>query len=473
MDPTRRYWGIATLVAVLAVSGAALGHTLPLFGAAALGGWLLAQQYRYLHALRDAEDALELDVSVTPVQVPTDSPATVAVVARLDEPSSLALALEPHLPAALRVDGDDRFSLTAGETRAERAVTVTAPVAGTFDIGPVSVRASDPAGLFVETVDRGPTVRFRSVPRRPRDVHVGRGGESVTQGEHAAGERGSGIEVTGLREYVSGDALDRIDWRATARLNEPHVREHESETERRTVLVVDHGSSMAVGPPGETKLDYAREVALTYLDSTRAVSDPVGLYTVGDDGLSSRRDPEATPQGYRALVRRLEDITADGPFEAVATDTNTTTSPTGAHRAAETLAGEETAFATTLQPYFDASGHIERAEGDPLVGVARMLRRLRGTTWTVLVTDDADQTAVREAVELARRGEGQVVVFLTPTVLFEPGGLGDVERAYERYRAFEEFRRDLEALDRVTALEIAPGDRIAVVLEAGPTRSTA
>jgi len=52
-------------------------------------------------------------------------------------------------------------------------------------------------------------------------------------------------------------------------------------------------------------------------------------------------------------------------------------------------------------------------------------------------------------------------------VLYEPGGLADLERAYDRYLAFEEFRRELAKLDGVTALEVGPADRLSAVLEAG------
>ena len=58
--------------------------------------------------------------------------------------------------------------------------------------------------------------------------------------------------------------------------------------------------------------------------------------------------------------------------------------------------------------------------------------RLRGTTWTVLLADDSRPTETRETAKIARRGSGQSLVFLTPTVLFEaevadlPGDLAEL-----------------------------------------------
>jgi hypothetical protein len=55
-------------------------------------------------------------------------------------------------------------------------------------------------------------------------------------------------------------------------------------------------------------------------------------------------------------------------------------------------------------------------------------------------------------------------------VLYEPGGLDDLERAYERYLGFEEFRTSLARLDRVSAFEVAPGDRLDAVIDREATR---
>jgi hypothetical protein len=63
-----------------------------------------------------------------------------------------------------------------------------------------------------------------------------------------------------------------------------------------------------------------------------------------------------------------------------------------------------------------------------------------------------------------------VLVFLTPTVLFAPGELADLEHAYARYREFEIFRRDLARLERVSAFEVGPGDRLDTILSTGRQR---
>ncbi|RZV10921.1 hypothetical protein BDK88_2132 [Natrinema hispanicum] len=84
----------------------------------------------------------------------------------------------------------------------------------------------------------------------------------------------------------------------------------------------------------------------------------------------------------------------------------------------------------------------------------------RGSIWTVICTDDSRPAELRETVSLARQGGNEVLVLLAPSVLYEPGGLADIEQAYDRYVEFEEFRRELARIDNVTALEVGPTDRL-------------
>jgi hypothetical protein len=84
----------------------------------------------------------------------------------------------------------------------------------------------------------------------------------------------------------------------------------------------------------------------------------------------------------------------------------------------------------------------------------------------VILTDDTDPKRLWDLVQYCRGTVDQVMLFLTPHVLFEPGGLDDLETAYERYLEFEEFRRELDGLPNVTAFEVGPGDRLDAIINA-------
>ncbi|MGH3958090.1 DUF58 domain-containing protein [Mycobacterium sp.] len=83
--------------------------------------------------------------------------------------------------------------------------------------------------------------------------------------------RGQGTEFDSLREYVVGDDVRSIDWRATARRADVVVRTWRPERDRRVVIVLDTGRTAAgrVGvdptaadPEGWPRLDWSMDAAL-------------------------------------------------------------------------------------------------------------------------------------------------------------------------------------------------------------------
>ena len=317
--------------------------------------------------------------------------------------------------------------------------------------------------------------------RAPRNVHVGAGGEPVAAAysEHDAGRLGSGLEPAQIRPYVAGDETRRIDWKATARLNEPHIREFEAETDRVTVLLLDHRATTGRGRNGQRALDYLREVAIAYLESARELDDPLGCYAVGDECVTVAEPPSADLETYTTIREALTDLTPTAPDPSAdggGTSRSGTLRPPEYGRGARTpasargdataLADDESPFATTLRPFLEAADpYVDRVEADPLFATPRSrLTRLRGSTWTIILTDDGNRAELRETVKIARRGDDHVVVFLAPRVLFDPDAMTDLDAAYDRYLDVEAFRRDLAALDRVEAFEVAPGDRIGALL---------
>ncbi len=82
--------------------------------------------------------------------------------------------------------------------------------------------------------------------------------------------RGQGTEFDSLRDYVRGDDVRSIDWRATARRMDPAsgagrrlvVRTWRPERDRRIVIVVDSGRTSAARIDNEPRIDTAFESAL-------------------------------------------------------------------------------------------------------------------------------------------------------------------------------------------------------------------
>ena len=74
--------------------------------------------------------------------------------------------------------------------------------------------------------------------------------------------RGQGTEFDSLREYVRGDDVRSIDWRATARSTSTMLRTWRPERDRHVTILIDTGRTAAARVGDETRLDAAFEAAM-------------------------------------------------------------------------------------------------------------------------------------------------------------------------------------------------------------------
>src|SRR5437867_9281324 len=72
---------------------------------------------------------------------------------------------------------------------------------------------------------------------------------------------GAGLEYAQSRPYVPGDPVKMMDWRITARLGRPFVKEYETLKRTCLYLVVDTSASMGVSSTVMTKHDMAVWIA--------------------------------------------------------------------------------------------------------------------------------------------------------------------------------------------------------------------
>ena len=89
--------------------------------------------------------------------------------------------------------------------------------------------------------------------------------------------RGQGTEFDSLREYVRGDDVRSIDWRATARRSDLVVRTWRPERDRRVVILVDSGRTSAARIDREPRIDTAFESALLLAALASRAGDRVDL----------------------------------------------------------------------------------------------------------------------------------------------------------------------------------------------------
>jgi uncharacterized protein (DUF58 family) len=175
-------------------------------------------------------------------------------------------------PSAQASPREPRVIVPGGERR--RLVTTLTPLRrGDREAVTVTVRSLGPLGLAARQGSHRVPWSVRVLPpfhsRRHLPARLARLRE--LEGSHPTLVRGQGTEFDSLREYVVGDDVRSIDWRATARRADVVVRTWRPERDRRVLIVLDTGRTSAgrvgVAPvpgvaSGWPRLDWSMDAAL-------------------------------------------------------------------------------------------------------------------------------------------------------------------------------------------------------------------
>ncbi|MBF6178789.1 DUF58 domain-containing protein [Nocardia otitidiscaviarum] len=169
-----------------------------------------------------------------------------------------------HLPANTRV----RFH-----------TELTPDYRGDRIAGPVTIRLLGPLGMAGRQTRRAVPARLRALPPFRSERLLGAKIRRLQQmeGRNTATIRGQGTEFDSFREYVVGDDVRTIDWRATARADDVLVRTWRPERNRHVVMLLDTGRISAGRVGDGTRLDAMVEAALLLAGLAAAGGDSVDL----------------------------------------------------------------------------------------------------------------------------------------------------------------------------------------------------
>jgi uncharacterized protein (DUF58 family) len=125
------------------------------------------------------------------------------------------------------------------------------------------------------------TVAPDSVPGGARPV----AGESA--GETPRRLAGTGVELLQLRDYVAGDALSRIDWKATARRGALISREYSEAQHLEILLVVDASRGSRVRAGALDRLGLYANISARLAEHAVSIEDRVGLLVYAERTLAA------------------------------------------------------------------------------------------------------------------------------------------------------------------------------------------
>ncbi|HET8602190.1 MAG TPA: DUF58 domain-containing protein [Segeticoccus sp.] len=191
-------------------------------------------------------------------------------------------------PSAGAVGDRHRVVLPGGERR--RLVTLLTPTRrGDRLADTVTVRSLGPLGLAARQRSLDVPGHIRALPPFSSRKHLPSRLAMLRQldGRSAVRTRGQGTEFDSLRDYVEGDDVRSIDWRATARRTNVVVRTWQPERDRRVLLVLDTSRVAAARVGDMPRLDAAMDAALLLAALASRAGDRVDLLA-GDRRIRAR-----------------------------------------------------------------------------------------------------------------------------------------------------------------------------------------
>ncbi|HEU5323438.1 MAG TPA: DUF58 domain-containing protein, partial [Methylomirabilota bacterium] len=196
-----------------------------------------------------------------------------------------------------------RVEVPAGG-RVREVVTVTPGHRGRDRAGALHLESTGPMGLgarrAVRVLPWDVVVYPPLVPMRLR-ASVAEARRRRDPGLHRAHRLGEGRLFESLREWVPGDDIRTIDWKATARRHKVITRQYEAERRQQVLLVLDAGRLMTAEIGGVARLDAAVDAALELAYAAVQHDDNVGVMAFAD-GVQYFVPPERGRAGLRAVL---------------------------------------------------------------------------------------------------------------------------------------------------------------------------
>jgi len=133
--------------------------------------------------------------------------------------------------------------------------------------------------------------------------------EGTLAGAHKSPFHGFAVEFAGHREYVFGDDLRHLDWKAYYRHGRLFIKQYEMETNMVCHLLLDISASMRYGEDDAAKLLYASRMAVTLAHLIIEQSDQVSFATFDNEMRQSLR-PSSNMAQIIKMTEMLDDAEA-------------------------------------------------------------------------------------------------------------------------------------------------------------------
>ncbi|MDJ0356457.1 DUF58 domain-containing protein [Paenarthrobacter sp. PH39-S1] len=192
-----------------------------------------------------------------------ESTSSVLTIANGSRRRMRALVREAWQPSANALNPRQRVLIPPGE-RSRITVRLRPTRRGDLHTPHTTIRSYGPLGMAARQLTIAAPGRLRVLPPFNSKRHLPSRLRKLREldGRAAVQIRGAGTEFDSLRDYVRGDDVRSIDWRATARRQGVVVRTWRPERDRRVVILLDTSRTSAARIEDEPRLDTGIEAAL-------------------------------------------------------------------------------------------------------------------------------------------------------------------------------------------------------------------
>jgi uncharacterized protein (DUF58 family) len=236
---------------------------------------------------------------------------TTSTQVRITNPTSRrlrAIVRDGWQPSAGAHTNRARLTVPARERR--ELTTVLTPLRrGTREAAHITVRSFGPLRLIARQTTVSVPGAFTVLPPFNSRKHLPSRLARLRELDGATSVmiRGQGTEFDSLRDYVRGDDVRSIDWRATARRSELVVRNWRPERDRRVVIVVDSGRTSAARIEDEPRIDTAFESALLLAALASSAGDHVD-FIIYDRRVRARVHGASGPELLSKMVTGMAPV---------------------------------------------------------------------------------------------------------------------------------------------------------------------
>lgn len=255
---------------------------------------LLFQPDNPIQAQRDA-----------PQRLSNGDPNPISIQVQNFYPFNTSLLLIDELPFQFQIrDQEFRLELSSGN---EKKITynLRPTERGDYKFGALNIFAASPLG-FVRR--RFQFDQEKTVPVYPSFIQMRKFelyaiSDRLTDiGIKKIRRIGHTLEFDQIREYVRGDDVRSINWKATARSTELMVNQYHDERSQQVYSVIDMGRTMKMPFDGLSLLDYAINTSLIISNIALQKHDKAGLITFSD-----REGPKVPAQKKQTHIYQIQE----------------------------------------------------------------------------------------------------------------------------------------------------------------------